>query len=230
MNWRQEIDKWLRVSVRREMLDSDLEPLRKLMVGRVLEIGSGHKGRRGQFKPPFSEAESWQYLSLDATQRPDIVADVGEPPLKKGSFDCLLCLEVLEYVKEPAQTLITMRRLLGQDGRLILSVPFMHRIDSSDDYWRFSTHGLTLLLLKAGLRPTYIKNQGAALAVAVNILKYSLHVQEDHRREWRARIARPMLDALLLNDQELADRFSTLASFTTGILCVAVNLPEQGSK
>ena len=220
-----DLDKWLRISVRRKLLDADLDELRRYMSGKVLEVGAGHVGRRGEFKPPFDNAESWCYINLSRAQSPDVLGDVIYPPLRGGTFDCILCLEVLEYVREPGRALVAMRRLLRPGGRLILSVPFMHRMDTSNDYWRFSTHGLVMLLTQAGFLVTEKKNQGAAFAVVVNILKYSLQVRQDRWREWRARLVRPILEAMIKRDEPLAISFATLASFTTGSLFVAELAP-----
>ncbi len=55
---RERLNSWLKYSVRRRLLDEDLESIKEHLRGRVLEIGNGQTGRRGRFQPPFDNAES----------------------------------------------------------------------------------------------------------------------------------------------------------------------------
>lgn len=53
-----------------------------------------------------------------------VVADVMEgTPFPDGSFDRVFALEILEHLPEPARFLTEVRRVLADDGRLLLSVP-----------------------------------------------------------------------------------------------------------
>jgi ubiquinone/menaquinone biosynthesis C-methylase UbiE len=44
-------------------------------------------------------------------------------PFADCSFDCVFCLELLEHLTLPASLLVEMRRVLGQEGRAVVSVP-----------------------------------------------------------------------------------------------------------
>ncbi len=50
-SWRARVDKWLRVSVRRQTLEKHLEALDVNYGARTMEVGAGRKGRRGEYKP-----------------------------------------------------------------------------------------------------------------------------------------------------------------------------------
>lgn len=52
------------------------------------------------------------------------VADVADRlPFEAGSFDCVFCLELLEHLVSPLTLLEEIRRVLGADGRAVVSVP-----------------------------------------------------------------------------------------------------------
>ena len=54
----------------------------------------------------------------------DIVSDIVAIPEANGSFDAILCSEVLEHVPAPTAALDEFARLLRPGGRLILTAPF----------------------------------------------------------------------------------------------------------
>lgn len=222
MRWKADLDKWLRVSVRRRLLERDLDDLRHEMQGRVLEIGAGRNGRRGDFQPPVNGAEAWLYLDIHPRSRPDILCDLQHMAFTAGSFECMICLEVLEYVDEPQKALREMSRVLDGTGVLILSTPFLHRMDSAQDRWRFTEAGLRHMMEETGFRLRELRVQGYAMALVVNILKYAIHSlqSETWRMLWGA-ITYPPLSLLLWLDERLAKRIPVLQSFSTGYLLLA---------
>jgi len=215
------LDHWLWYSVRRRLLDADLEELRDHMNGRVLEIGNGRVGRRGRFRPPVEEVEMWIYLDLEDNRRPHVQADVERLPLEDAVFDTVVCLEVLEYVTRPQAALSEIRRVLKRGGKLILATPFLHRADTPHDYWRFTEYGLRYLLQQTGFDVVWLRAQGSALGVAVNILKYAIYAQPaGWRRRWLGYTARPVLSLLWRLDGPTARRLTVLATFSTGYLAM----------
>lgn len=54
----------------------------------------------------------------------DIVSDITTIPMPNGSFDVVLCTEVLEHVPDPLAALRELARLLKPGGRMILTAPF----------------------------------------------------------------------------------------------------------
>lgn len=61
--------------------------------------------------------------------------DVRSLPFKDGCFDCVICSEVLEHVKDHERALIEMHRVLKPGGRLAVSVP---RFFPESICWRLS--------------------------------------------------------------------------------------------
>jgi len=169
------INNWLSYSVRRMLLDRDLAKVRDKIRGRVLEIGCGKRPRRGRFAVPLGNTESWVYYDINASCSPDICGDIQSLSLKDNNFDTILCLEMLEYVEKPMQSLLELSRVLKKDGCLILSIPFMCRFDTEHDFWRISDHGLKLLLKNAGLTLQVILKQGGPFSVMAGIIKLLVH-------------------------------------------------------
>src|SRR5208282_5857715 len=69
-------------------------------------------------------------VSLDIAIQPVIPnlinADAALLPFKEGSFDAVVCMEVLEHLFHDFMALQEIRRVLRDDGVLVLSVPFYH--------------------------------------------------------------------------------------------------------
>jgi SAM-dependent methyltransferase len=86
----------------------------------------------------------------------DLDLDVCRIALPDASFDCVICLEVLEHVADPFAAARELKRVLRPGGALFLTVPFLtgyHGTKSSrsgahddfPDYWRFTHQGLQKL-------------------------------------------------------------------------------------
>ena len=54
----------------------------------------------------------------------DILSDIRSIPQTDGSFDAVMCIEVLEHLPYPLEALAELSRLLRPGGRLVLTAPF----------------------------------------------------------------------------------------------------------
>jgi len=176
---------------------------------RVVDVGCG--GR------PYADlfGAAW-YLGLDRSldgARPDILADACHLPLAGGCADIVLCTQVLEHVRRPADLLAECARLLRPGGQLVLSAPFWWPLhEEPHDYLRFTRHGLAALLDDAGLQVRAIVPDCGGMTVAVvaliealprwalplvlllNLLAPALQALSDDRRStlnWVVRAVRP---------------------------------------
>lgn len=86
----------------------------------------------------------------------DLDLDICQISLPDASFDCVICLEVLEHVADPFAAAQELQRILRPGGSLFLTVPFLHGYhgkmasrsaahDDFPDYWRFTHQGLQKL-------------------------------------------------------------------------------------
>lgn len=107
--------------------------------GRVLDIGAGGSNYHKFFPNRVT-------LDVDEARKPDIVGDAQKLPFEDGSFEMILCTEVLEHIPEPVLAISEMNRVLKSGGLLILSTRFVFPIhDAPGDYWRFTKYGLLKL-------------------------------------------------------------------------------------
>lgn len=115
--------------------------------GHVLDVGCGTSPYRG-----YLPADA-RYLGVDRAAGSEARArvDFGALPFADGSFDGVICTEVIEQSPRPWQTLAELARVLRPGGRLYLTAPFdWHFFDEPYDYFRFTTHGVRALLEDAG--------------------------------------------------------------------------------
>lgn len=121
--------------------------------GRLLDVGCGSKPYRRLF-----HVETYVGLDIDseASRRrgvADALYDGKRFPFEDGSFDAILCNQVLEHVFNPNEFLDEIRRVLAPGGRMLLTVPFVwDEHEQPWDYARYSSFGLRALLERHGLR------------------------------------------------------------------------------
>ena len=68
------------------------------------------------------------------TSNIDIVGDIAKIPVRDGSFDAVLCSEVLEHVDDPVASLSELKRVLKPGGTLILTAPFCSMTHFAPDH------------------------------------------------------------------------------------------------
>src|SRR5262245_31626356 len=92
---------------------------------RILDVGAGI----GQYRGLFAHC---RYEAPDFGQEPgtvgsytamDYVSYICAIPVEDGSFDVVLCTEVLEHVPDPGRAVLEMARILRPGGTLLLTAP-----------------------------------------------------------------------------------------------------------
>ncbi len=98
---------------------------------------------------------SWNYTRLDC------VADLSALPFAGQTFDACLNIVTLEHVREPAQVLAELARVVRPGGRLLLVVPQDWEVHQAPhDYYRYTRHGILHLLEKAGFAGADVRPSG----------------------------------------------------------------------
>jgi SAM-dependent methyltransferase len=205
-------------------LDQALFNIQNEITGAVLEIGNGHVGRRGKFIPPSApQVLLWKYLDRRPEVLPDVCADILDMPFSQNNFDAVVCLEVFEYVPKYIEAFREIHRVLKPQGKLILSIPFLHRMDSPGDYYRFTESGLRQALESSGFSVEKMVPQGAALAVAASVIKHALRMINQRIPRWLLSVlAFVPLEAMVYLDSLSAKVVADLRTFSTGYLTIAV--------
>ena len=121
-------------AARQLLLEADINRHLPRESKRILVIGAGFD----PYKAKFPHAEL--YIAADIVFHhgaTNIIADAMCLPFADGAFDCVIATEVAEHVRNPRQLIDEAYRVLGIDGKLILTVPFAFQEHADPaDYWR----------------------------------------------------------------------------------------------
>lgn len=96
---------------------------------RVLDIGGAKVSTERYYTGPhvrdlFPQAVEYVVMDINPGPTVDVVADatrIWTVPHDLGSFDVVVCTEVLEHVRDWVKLLVTCREMLRLHGRLILT-------------------------------------------------------------------------------------------------------------
>jgi SAM-dependent methyltransferase len=113
--------------------------------GKLLEIGPQD---RSEVQINFDNY-TVETLDIVDTYNPTYVGDLTRynSNIPDNAFDCIACLEVLEHTTNPFEAVKELRRILKDEGYLLVSAPLNWRIHGpSPDCWRFTEHGWRVLL------------------------------------------------------------------------------------
>lgn len=177
--------------------------------GDVLDVGAGAQ----PYRPLLASRSRYRAIDISAARERFgyAVADTtyfdGDRwPVADGSCDLVLATETLEHVRRPLDFLLEARRVLRDDGRVLLTVPFSARWHYVPyDYWRFTPSSLDDLLRASGFEAVVVHARGDELTVAVSKLV--------------ALIAGPLLDR---RGGRLAARFAAAALLPLALPLVLV--------
>jgi SAM-dependent methyltransferase len=119
--------------------------------GRVLDVGCGNRPYEQLF-----DASEYVGLELDTpenrlTKTADVYYSGTVFPFEPNSFDSVVCNQVFEHIFEPEAFLREIGRVLKNQGRLLLTVPFVwDEHEQPRDFGRYSSFGLRALLSRNG--------------------------------------------------------------------------------
>jgi SAM-dependent methyltransferase len=145
----------------------DQELARITLTGRVIDLG-GHKG--SSYYKLLKTEQPIEVANMDSTNPgthktpsgADHVFDLEKSfPLPSGSFDAVLCINVMEHIYNYKNLLSESSRILKSGGRIYISVPFFFNIHGSpNDYFRYTKSALERILADHGFMNISIKELG----------------------------------------------------------------------
>jgi SAM-dependent methyltransferase len=151
---------------------------------RVLDVGCGVK----PYYPFFAEVAS-EYVGVDVVENPaaDLLGCVESLPVEDGTFDVVLCTQVLEHCDDPAQAVRELRRVTAPGGRVLASTHGVQVYHPSPvDYWRWTHEGLRRLFEQNADWSSLQVEAGAGTASALAML-LGIYVEIALRRSVLAR-------------------------------------------
>lgn len=137
--------------------------IKRYAKGKVIDLGCGYM----PFKEYLKDTTA-VYHTLDLHPRLPDTTYIGDiqnmTMIPSDSYDCALCLEVLEHVPSPLQAIREIFRILKPGGIFIFSAPYLSRIhDQPHDYFRFTAYGLRLILTESLFNVIEIVPKGGIL-------------------------------------------------------------------
>jgi len=218
----------LSYSVRRQYIDTFMAQQAVLLPtnAQVLDLG-GHKHRKRGYFTIEDYPVRVTYANLLSNKGTDVQADAFHLPFATGSFDVVICAELLEHVPDPLPVLREIFRVLAPHGRAILTVPFLYRIHADPfDFARYTDYYWQTTLATLGFVAIQTERQGLFFAVLVNFVKQYFDLMWRRPFRWPMQWLIYAIQQWAMGQEAKAsvagDAF--LASFTTGFGIVATKL------
>ena len=128
----------------------------------VLDAGAGECAYKGLFAHcKYRSIDSgvgdarWDYSHLD------YIAPLDRMPIPDGTFDAVLCTQVLEHLEFPRECVAEMCRVLKPGGRLYLTAPMAQGEHQQPyDFFRYTSFGLRSICERAGFENVRIEPFG----------------------------------------------------------------------
>jgi SAM-dependent methyltransferase len=139
--------------------------------GDLLDVGCGTKPYKDLFK-----VQSYIGLDIDSEHTrslgmADYFYDGITFPFGEGSFDIVLCNQVLEHVFNPDTFLREVARVLKKNGTLLITVPFVwDEHEQPYDYARYTSFALMDMLKRHGFKIVRHRKLGADVSVIFQLI------------------------------------------------------------
>ncbi|MBI5502665.1 MAG: methyltransferase domain-containing protein [Deltaproteobacteria bacterium] len=154
---------------------------------RVLDVGAGPCPYRSLFSHCEYRAHDFAQLPPDLSGgygRLDYVSDILRLPVEDGSFDVVLCTEVLEHVPDPEGAVRELARVLRHGGTLLLTAPLGSGLHQQPYHFfgGFTPHWYREFLPRAGFGDLAIEPNGGFFA---HFGQEAQRFEKMLRPEWR---------------------------------------------
>jgi SAM-dependent methyltransferase len=172
----------------------------------------------------------------------DYVSDAASIPVETGSFDAVICTEVLEHVAEPIKVVKEISRVLRPGGKLILTAPLGSGIHQEPFhfYGGFTPYWYERFLAQAGFEDIQVEpNAGSFRAFSQESLRFVLASRPTAlpmpllaKIIWTPvwLISLPLLAGVIPVSCFLLDRFDRERGFTVGYHVTAVRSPVSADR
>jgi SAM-dependent methyltransferase len=148
--------------------------------GKLIDMGCGKVPLFAAYRSLVSSN-----VCIDWNQGPhggehlDIECDLSTSlPFKDGEFDTIILSDVLEHIAQPQCLWQEMRRILSNNGRILLNVPFFYWLhETPHDYYRYTEFALRRFAESSGFEVLVLESIGGAPEVVTDIVaKSARHV------------------------------------------------------
>lgn len=155
------------------LIERSVAGLATRMSGDLIDVGCG----RQPYRAYFEHVKRIVACDFDA-KRGEVAftCPAHDIPVEAGSFDSVLCTEVLEHVPDPLAVWREFHRILRPGGRVLLTTPMYwppHELPY--DFYRYPEHGLRYLASTAGFEIEEIWPRGGRWAMLGQVGMHTLH-------------------------------------------------------
>jgi SAM-dependent methyltransferase len=160
---------------------------------RVLDVGCGRKPYEPLFAPYASS-----YVGVDPAENllAELRGSVEDLPVADGTFDILLCNQVLEHCDDPALAVRELRRATAAGGRVLVSTHgVMPYHPSPADYWRWTHAGLAKLFADNAAWESVRVTPASGTTACVGMI-VAMNLDLALRRLRAGRLSRPLVTAI----------------------------------
>lgn len=151
---------WWHEGRRRILCDTLESILKNIKNPTILDVGCGTGGTSNAFLK-FGDLTGTDFslsaLKLASKKGLENIfrSTLTDIPLKNNSFDAITALDVIEHVKDDSAVLLEMKRLIKQNGHIIITVPAFQFLWSEHDvalshFRRYDVETLTKILNESG--------------------------------------------------------------------------------
>ena len=161
-------------TISRTLMNEALRPVLSELEGKILDLASGRLASYRTFIRP-------DRTTVVSADRPEVGAldavDFDTPlPYEDGQFDHVLLINAIYIAADPVLTLREARRVLKDDGTLVLVAPFVFAESREPhDYFRWTSEGVEQALAKAGFHDARIRPYGGHFTSALYVIELLLY-------------------------------------------------------
>ncbi|TXH83148.1 MAG: class I SAM-dependent methyltransferase [Rhizobium sp.] len=161
---------------------------------KVLDVGAGSAPYRALFAHCDYKTQDFSQLREDQLRNGgyapiDFVCDAQSIPVPDGSFDAIICTEVLEHVPEPIAVVREFGRIVAPGGRLILTAPLGSGIHQEPYhfYGGYTPFWYERFLNEAGFEAiTIVANEGTFRHISQEAIRFvQMSVPFHFNASWR---------------------------------------------
>lgn len=179
---------------------------------RVLDVGSGIKPYYPFFAPYADEFVGVDLANPDA----DLQGPAEDLPVPDGSYEIVLCNQVLEHVDDPDAVVRELHRVTAPGGRVLASTHgVMVYHPNPDDLWRWTHAGLERLFRRNADWASVTATPGAGTAATLGML-VATYAHLLCKRAGFARAALPFIAAVNAAAEALDRRVPLLRGTAPG--------------
>lgn len=154
-----------------------IQHFKNLFSGKLLDLGCGNKPYSVIYNEISGESVGCDVpFSLHRKAAVEVLcyAEDMDSHFSSGSFDTVLCTEVLEHTADDRKVVSNIYKVLKPGGSLLISVPFTYVMhEAPHDYRRYTYYGIRDILEKNGFEVKSAFSMGATFSSWFFIFYYS---------------------------------------------------------